>query len=72
MGNTRYFTDADQVKDGCGHPDTKLVVKPVIDLNEHLHVGAYEVPERFAEQATLVDVQCAFPDAPLAAWRRHP
>ena len=38
-----------------------MVVKPVIDLAEHIHVGAYEVPDRLVEQATLVDLACVFP-----------
>lgn len=42
------------------------MVKPVIDLAEHIHVDAYEVPERLEEQTRLRDVTCVFP------WcRRH-
>ena len=36
-------------------------MKPVIDLAEHIHVGAYEVPDRLAEQTQLRDHTCAFP-----------
>jgi len=46
---------ADQIKTWCASPDTQVVVKPVIDLNEHIHVGGYEVPERLREQAVLRD-----------------
>ena len=31
------------------------MVKPVIDLNDHVHVAQYEVPDRMAEAAALVD-----------------
>ena len=37
------------------------MVKPVIDLNGHVHVAQYEVPDRMAEASVLVDVTCVFP-----------
>ncbi len=40
---------AEQIRTWCGHPDTNLVVKPVVDLADHVHVTAYEVPDRIAE-----------------------
>ena len=43
------------------HPDTNVVVKPVIDLDEHLGVAGYEVPERLAEQTQVRDGTCTFP-----------
>ena len=42
-------------------PDTEVIVKPVIDLNEHIHVEGYEVPDRLREQVTLRDHTCVFP-----------
>ena len=36
-------------------------MKPVIDLNEHIHVEGYEVPDRLREQVTLRDHTCVFP-----------
>jgi hypothetical protein len=63
--NSRTVVTADQVRTWCGShvggPDVRIVVKPVIDLNEHLHVGAYEVPDRLAEQSELRDHTCVFP-----------
>ena len=35
--------------------------QPVIDLDEHIHVGSYEVPDRLAEQIDLRDATCVFP-----------
>jgi hypothetical protein len=70
--NTRSFVDADQVKAWCASPDAQVTVKPVIDLAEHLHVGAYEVPDRLAEQAALVDVHCVFPWCTRPARRLEP
>jgi hypothetical protein len=36
-------------------------VKPVRDLADHIHVAAYEIPDRLAEQDALVDHHCVFP-----------
>ena len=52
---------ADQIRSWCANPDTQVTVKPVIDLNEHIHVEGYEVPERLREQTRLRDHTCVFP-----------
>lgn len=39
----------------------KLTIRPVIDLAEHQHVEAYEVPERLKEQMALTTGGCVFP-----------
>ena len=36
-------------------------MKPVIDLNEHIHVEGYEVPDRLREQTAVRDHTCVFP-----------
>ncbi|MCW2847663.1 MAG: endonuclease [Marmoricola sp.] len=59
--NTRTGVTADQVRTWCANPDTEVLVKPVIDLNEHLHTGAYQVPKRLEEQTNLRDDTCIFP-----------
>ncbi len=59
--NQRQVVTADQVRVWCANPDTTVVVKPVIDLNEHIHVEAYEVPDRLREQTTERDHACVFP-----------
>src|SRR6188508_927633 len=61
VANTRSFVDAEQVRGWCGLPGTTVTVKPVVDLAEHVHVDQYQVPDRFAEQATERDVTCVFP-----------
>ncbi|MGD9962107.1 HNH endonuclease signature motif containing protein, partial [Nocardioides sp.] len=50
-----------QIRDWCSRTDTHLTVQPVIDLNDHLAVDRYEIPERLHEQTTLREVHCAFP-----------
>ena len=59
--NTRTGVTAEQVRTWCANPDTVITVKPVIDLNDHIHVEAYEVPDRLAEQSQLRDLTCVFP-----------
>ena len=61
MENKRRILTADQIRTWCANPDTEVVVKPVIDLNEHIHVEGYEVPDRLREQVTLRDHTCVFP-----------
>jgi hypothetical protein len=52
---------ADQVRDWCGRPETRVTVKPVINLHERLAVGAYEIPDRIRDHVTARDPQCVFP-----------
>ena len=59
--NQRRIVTADQIRTWCANPDTEVIVKPVIDLNEHIHVEGYEVPDRLREQVTLRDHTCVFP-----------
>ncbi len=59
--NHHRILTADQIRTWCANPDAQVIVKPVIDLNEHLHVEGYEVPDRLREQTTLRDHTCVFP-----------
>jgi len=59
--NQRRIVTADQIRTWCASPDAEVVVKPVIDLNEHIHVEGYEVPDRLREQVALRDHTCVFP-----------
>ena len=43
-GNTRSPISVDQIREWCGNPDATVTVKPVIDLDDHIHVEAYETP----------------------------
>ena len=58
---TRAPICVEQVKGWCTHPDTQVVIKPIIDLNEHIRVDQYEVPDRLADQATERDGTCVHP-----------
>ena len=70
--NTRTPITAEQIKAWCGHPDTQLTVKPVIDLHDHVHVEQYEVPDRIAEPVALRDVTCVFPWCSRPARKLRP
>jgi hypothetical protein len=59
--NTRSFVTAEQVKTWCANPYAQVVVKPVIDLEQNIHVDAYEAPKRLDEQTTLINHTCVFP-----------
>jgi hypothetical protein len=56
----------ERVKAWCGDSHTRVVVKPVIDLAQHIRVPGYEVPDRLREQIVLRDQTCVFP------WCSHP
>ena len=59
--NQRQGVTADQVRAWCANPDTEVVVKPVIDLNDHHRVEGYEIPDRLREQTQLRTGTCVFP-----------
>ncbi|WP_134739757.1 HNH endonuclease signature motif containing protein [Nocardioides sp. 503] len=61
LGNTRTPLLAETIREWCGRPDTRVIVKPVRDLSGHIHVAAYEIPDRLREQGELVDLTCVFP-----------
>jgi hypothetical protein len=52
---------AEQVRTWCGNPDTTVMVQPVLDLAEHIHVNAYQASSRLKLQTFLRDHVCAFP-----------
>lgn len=59
--NTGALVTAEQIRTWCGDPFAQVVVKPVIDLADHIHVTGYEVSDRLAEQTDLRDATCVFP-----------
>ena len=57
----RRLVTVEQVRDWLHTPLTQVIIKPVIDLADHLHVDQYEVPDRLATQAAERDLTCVFP-----------
>lgn len=49
------------IRDWCGRRDTHLTVQPVIDLNDHTHVEAYEASDRLRTRSDLIHLHCVFP-----------
>jgi hypothetical protein len=61
IDNTRSMVSAEQVRSWCTNSDTQVVIKPVIDLTDHIGVDAYEVPDRLRERQALLQHTCVFP-----------
>src|SRR5688572_2439508 len=70
--NTRGPVHAEQIRQWCGNPDAQITVNPVIDLNEHIDVEAYEIRGRLREQTLLTHPTCAFPWCPQPARALEP
>ena len=51
----------EQVRGWCTNPDTQVIIRPIRDLNDHIRVDAYEVPDRLADQADERDGTCVHP-----------
>ncbi|MGD9960986.1 DUF222 domain-containing protein [Nocardioides sp.] len=60
QGGTRPVLEA-QVREWCARTDTFVRVQPVIDLNDHVHVDQYEVPDRLKTRLELFHHHCMFP-----------
>jgi hypothetical protein len=62
----------DQVRTWCGNPDSQVIVKPIIDLNQCIEVDSDDVPFRIAEHVALRDKSCVFPWCTRPARSCHP
>ena len=51
---------AEQVRAWCGRPDAQIIVQPVLDLADHIHVNAYQASARLKLQTQLRDGTCVF------------
>ena len=60
--DTRTPISAEQIKAWCQAPGTTIVVRPVIDLADHVPLDSYEIPDRLRQQVALRDLHCAFPN----------
>jgi hypothetical protein len=58
--NTRSSVSVEQVKDWCKGTNTKVTVRPVIDLNDNLSTDSYRPTPTMREQAILVNATCVF------------
>ncbi|MDR6172753.1 hypothetical protein QE364_001463 [Nocardioides zeae] len=60
-GAPRGAVTVEQVQAWCAAPDTTVVVKPVIDLNEPDAVNSYTPPDRIADHVKARWPRCVFP-----------
>ncbi|QOR72695.1 HNH endonuclease [Ruania alkalisoli] len=58
--NTRSPVTVEQVRSWCGTAG-RVLVRPVIDLNDHYSATTYEASPRLREQVILRDTACRFP-----------
>ncbi|GAA4094245.1 DUF222 domain-containing protein [Nocardioides kongjuensis] len=58
-----------QIREWLRARHTTVIVRPVIDLADHLPVGSYEIPERHKTRVVLRDHTCRFPHCTRPATR---
>ena len=61
VDNTRSVITPDHLREWCQAAGTKVVIKPVIDLNEEITTDTYQPSPRLAEQVRLRFPECVFP-----------
>ncbi|WP_167288673.1 HNH endonuclease signature motif containing protein [Nocardioides seonyuensis] len=59
----------DQVRSWCGDSHTRVVLKPVIDLNQPSRANGYAIPDRMRDHVILRDRTCVFPHCTRPARR---
>jgi hypothetical protein len=71
--NTRTPVLAETIREWCGaEATTKIVVTPVVDLAEHVHIEAYEANTAIDEVLALRDLTCVFPWCSRPARKLQP
>jgi 5-methylcytosine-specific restriction endonuclease McrA len=61
LQNTQTPVSPFQIKEWITTPGTTVIVRPVIDLKDHVPVGSYEIPDRLKKIVRLRDPHCMFP-----------
>jgi hypothetical protein len=69
LGNTQTPFSVEQIRQWCGQPGTTLIVRPVIDLAEHVPVDSYEIPDVLRLRVELRDHTCRAPHCNRRAER---
>ena len=59
----------DQIRSWCADSHTRVVLKPVIDLNQPLRANGYAIPDRIRDHVILRDRTCVFPHCTRPARR---
>ncbi len=58
-----------QIREWLRSKSTTIIVRPVIDLADHVPVGSYEIPDRHNTRVALRDHTCRFPHCTRPATR---
>ncbi|WP_183099252.1 HNH endonuclease [Nocardioides pelophilus] len=61
LGNTQTPVSAEQIRQWCGLSGSTVIVRPVIDLKDHVPVDSYEIPDRLRTRVLLRDHTCRAP-----------
>ncbi|GAA4681332.1 HNH endonuclease signature motif containing protein [Nocardioides nanhaiensis] len=60
LENTQTPVSAEVIREWCGSA-ARIIVRPVIDLNNAVHVEQYEVPDRIKQRTRWTDPRCVYP-----------
>ena len=61
LGNTQSPITVEQIRQWCGKAGGSLIVRPVIDLADHIPVDSYEIPDRHRTRVQIRDHTCRAP-----------
>jgi len=61
LGNTHTPISVEQIRQWCGLAGSTVLVRPVIDLKDHVPVDSYEIPHRLKTRVQLRDHTCRAP-----------
>ncbi|WP_345524933.1 HNH endonuclease signature motif containing protein, partial [Nocardioides endophyticus] len=69
LSSTGSTITIEQLADWCHHANTKVSIRPVLDLTENLHVDRYAPTPLIREQVILTCPTCVFPGCGKTARR---
>jgi hypothetical protein len=69
LGNTQTPFSAEQIRQWCGQAGSTVIVRPVLDLAEHVPVDSYEIPDVLRLRVELRDRTCRAPHCNRRAER---
>jgi hypothetical protein len=61
VSSTGSTITVEQLAEWCHHANTRVSIRPVLDLTEHLSTDAYAPTDRLREQVILTCPTCVFP-----------
>jgi hypothetical protein len=61
LGNTQTPVSVEQIRQWCGQAGSTVIVRPVIDIADHVPVDSYEIPDRLRLRVKLRDHTCRAP-----------